>query len=449
MKTELIDVSPTRKEIRIEIEPAIVRQAYDRISDRYAKLANVPGFRRGHAPKGVVRTRFKTEIRGEVLRELLPGAVSDAINEHELTAIGEPNVHFDNDEQFEKFGEQPISVKVDVEVLPEVKLGTYKGLSAVKRVRPVTDNDVEKMIDGLRESSASLEPVEDRGAALGDTVSVDFLGKFLDQPEEEDINVKEVDVVLGGEGVQQEFTDNLLGVKPDDEKTFTVDYPADFSSKGLAGRKVEYTAKVTAVRLKELPELDDEWARSLSEEFDSVESLRKQVREDLEQRAKLDAEQRVRRDILRTLLAAHEFEVPETLVQHQTTTRLQEVMRDMIGRGIDPRNQQLDWEHAREELEEQAKEDVRTSLLLERIADEEEIEVTDDEIEDEIKLIAAASRRPLEQVNATLTKDGGKRSIANRLRNRKALDLLVEKAQLSEEEWREEKSEKAKAEAAE
>src|SRR5262249_19108755 len=147
--------------------------------------------------------------------------------------------------------------------------------------------------------------------------------------------------------------------------------------------------------------------------------------------------------------ADHPFEVPETLVQQQTTTRLQEVVRDMIGRGIDPRNQQLDWERAREELEEQAKEDVRTSLLLERIADEEKIEVTDNEVEEEIKLIAAASRRPLEQVHATLTKDGGKRSIANRLRNRKALDLLIENAQLSEEEWREEESEKAKAEAAE
>src|SRR5438876_6371087 len=126
MKSELIDVSSTRKEIKIEIEPAVVRQTYDRISDRYAKLANVPGFRRGHAPKGVVRTRFKSEIRGEVLRELVPEAVNNAIDKHELNAIGEPNVHFDDAEKFEQFGDQPISVKVDVEVLPTVELGDYK-----------------------------------------------------------------------------------------------------------------------------------------------------------------------------------------------------------------------------------------------------------------------------------------------------------------------------------
>jgi trigger factor len=441
MKSELIDVSSTRKEIKIEIEPAVVRQTYDRISDRYAKLANVPGFRRGHAPRGVVRTRFKSEIRGEVLRELVPEAVNEAIDKHELNTIGKPNVQFDETETFERFGDEPISVKVDVEVLPNIELGSYKGIAATRRVRRVTDEDVTEMIEGLREVSASLQPVEERGAQLGDTVSVDFVGKFLDRPEDEDINVKEVDVVLGGESVQQEFSDNLLGVKADDERTFTVDYPEDFTSKGLAGRKVEYSATVSAVRVKELPEVDDEWVRSLGEHLDSVETLRTKIREDLEQRAKADADDRLRRDVMRQLLESHEFEVPETLVQHQTNSRLQEVVRNMIGQGIDVRNEDVNWERARDELKIQAEADVRASMLLESIADEEQIDVTDEEIEEEITQIAAASRQPRERVHATLTKEGGNRSIANRLRNRKALDLLIENAQVKEEEWREEQPE--------
>jgi trigger factor len=441
MKSELIDVSSTRKEIKIEIEPAVVRQTYDRISDRYAKLANVPGFRRGHAPRGVVRTRFKSEIRGEVLRELVPEAVNEAIDKHELNTIGKPNVQFDETETFERFGDEPISVKVDVEVLPNIELGRYKGIAATRRVRRVTDEDVTGMIEGLREVSASLQPVEERGAQLGDTVSVDFVGKFLDRPEDEDINVKEVDVVLGGESVQQEFSDNLLGVKADDERTFTVDYPEDFTSKGLAGRKVEYSATVSAVRVKELPEVDDEWVRSLGEHLDSVETLRTKIREDLEQRAKADADDRLRRDVMRQLLESHEFEVPETLVQHQTNSRLQEVVRNMIGQGIDVRNEDVNWERARDELKIQAEADVRASMLLENIADEEQIDVTDEEIEEEINQIAAASRQPRERVHATLTKEGGNRSIANRLRNRKALDLLIENAQVKEEEWREEQPE--------
>ena len=441
MKTELVDISPTRKEIKIEIEPDVVRATYDRVSDKYAKLANVPGFRKGHAPRSVVRSRFKGEIRGEVLQELVPEAINKAIDEHSLETIGEPEVHLDTDESLQKFGEEPISVNVKVEVLPRVELGQYKEIEVVRRVRPVADADVDRIIEGLRENSASLIPVEDRSAQLGDTVTVNFQGKFIDTPDEEDIKVEDVDVVLGGDGVQQEFTDNLLEVKPEDEKTFRVDYPQDFTSKGLAGKRLEYTAKITAVRTKELPELDDEWAASLNEEFDSLATLRGKVREDLEARAGIEADHHLRSELLRKLSETHPFEVPATLVEHQTTNRLEAVVRDMIGRGIDPRNAELNWEGAREELKGQAEEDVRGSMLLERIAEEENLTVTEEEIEAEIEAIANASRKPKEQVRAALTKDGGDRSIASRLRNRKALDLLVENARITEEEWKDEKDE--------
>ena len=450
MKTELVDVSPTRKEIKIEVEPEVVRAAFDRISDRYAKQARVPGFRPGHAPRAVVRTRFKSEIRGDVLRELIPDAVNNAIEKHELAAIGEPDVHLDTNEALERIGEDAISFHVGVEVLPNVELGNYKGIEATRRIRPVTGEDIDRMLDGLRESSAALQPVEDRSSQVGDTVTVSFRGKFIDHPEEEDINVEDVDVTLGGPNVQQEFTDNLTGVRVDDEKTFVVDYPADFSSKGLAGKKVEYRATVSAVRVKELPELDDEWARSLGEEFDSMETLRAKVREDLEQRAVAEADNRLRADLMHKLLETHQFEVPESLVTHQTQYRLESVVRDMIGRGIDPRSQELNWEGAREELKGQAEEDVRGSMLLERIAEEEHINVSEEEIEAEIEAIATSTRQSKEKVRGVLTKDGGERSIANRLRNRKALDLLRENARVTDEEWRDEQQEleEVKAQAA-
>ncbi|PYS68735.1 MAG: trigger factor [Acidobacteria bacterium] len=438
MKTELVDVSPTRKEIKIEIEPAQIQTAYDRISERYAKGANVPGFRRGHAPRSVVRTRFKSEIRTEVLRELLPDAVNTAIVEHSLATIGEPDVHLDNTEALERLGEEPISFKVGVEVFPEIRLDKYKGLEAVRRTRPVEESDVEKMIEGLRDASASMQPVEDRAAEIGDTVTVNVVGKFVDEPDEEEIKADDVDVVLGGEGVQQEFTDNLQGTKSDDTKSFLVSYPEDFTSKGLAGKKVEYEATVTAVKRRELPEVDDDWAKSLGDEFDSLETLRTKIREDLAKRSSSESDHRLRAEVMKQLLEGHQFEVPQTLVDQQTSHRLESVVRDMIGRGIDPRNRDVNWEGAREELKVQAEEDVRASMLLEQIAEEEKIEVSDEEVEAEIESIATASRQPKEQVRAALTKDGGERSIAHRLRNRKALDLLIENASVTEEEWSEE-----------
>lgn len=441
MKSELINVSSTRKEINIQIEPQQVREVYDRISEQYARAANVPGFRKGHAPRSVIRTRYKSEIRGDVLRELLPHAVHDAIGEHSLSAIGEPDVQLDNPEELEKLGQEPIKVKVGVDVLPEVELGEYKGLEVTRKQRPVSDDDVDKMVEAFRDGSASLQPVEDRASQAGDTVTVNIVGKISDRPEEEDINAEEVEVLVGGEGVQSEFTENLTGVKPEDTVSFTVVYPDEFKTKELAGRTVEYTADVTAVRTKELPEVDDEWAKSLGEEIESVENLRTKIREDLEQRSTAEADGRVRGEIIKKLLASHQFEVPQSLVELETNHRLENVMRDMMRRGIDPRVAELDWQGARDELKGRAEEDVRASLLMEQIAQNEKITVSDEEIDAEIDAISVMSRQPKEQVRAALTKDQGDRSIAQRLRSRKALDLLIANANVKEEEWSEEKKE--------
>lgn len=440
MKTELIDVSPTRKEIKIEIDPAEIRDAYDRISQEYSKAATVPGFRPGHAPTSVVRTRYKSEIRSEVLRELLPDAVNSAIDEHSLSAIGEPDVQLDNTAALDRLGDEPLTVKVGLEVLPEIELKEYKGLETTRRVRPITDADIDRVVEGLRDSSASLQPVEDRASQLGDTVTINARGRFVDdEPEAEDIKVDDVEVVLGGPGVQQEFTDNLTGVKAEETKTFLVDYPQDFSSPGLAGKKVEYVTDVTAVRQKELPELDDEWAQSLGGEFDTVETLRTKIREDLEGRAKAESEHHVRGELVKKLVEEHKFEVPQSLTEHQLNQRLQDAARQMMQRGIDPRNEQINWEGAREELRPQAEDDVRATMLMEKIAEAENITISNEEIEAEIESIASAARQTKEQVRAALTKNGGERSIAHRLRNRKALDLLVENARITDAEWTEPK----------
>src|ERR1051325_3761614 len=441
MKTAIKEISPTRKQIDIEIDADAVRAAYDRISDNYAKGATVPGFRPGHAPRAVVRARFKDQIRTEVLRELLPNAVQSAIAEHKLAALGEPELNLENTEGLDQLGQRPISFNVNVDVLPEIKLANYKGLEVARQRRPVRDEDVERVIEQLRENSASLQPVEDRGAQDGDTVTANFLGKFVKEPEAEPINVTEVDVVLGGDGVVEEITDNLTGVKADDERIFSVDYPEAFSAKGLAGKSVEYTVKVTAVRIKELPDADDEWARSLGDEIESLDELREKVRADLEAQTKDEAEGRMRSSLLRKLVDAHEFELPERLLAHQTEHRFETVVRDMIKHGIDPRSTELDWDKARDTLKEQASFDLRSSLLLEQIADEEKLEVSDQDIDDEIHAIADGSKQTPEQVRAVLTKQGGDSSIASRLRSRKALDFLVANAKVTDEEWKEEKEE--------
>ncbi len=446
MNTELIDVSPTRKELRIEIDAASVRREFDRVSDVYAQQASVPGFRPGRAPRSVVRQRYKNEIRSDVLRELVPQAVSDAITERALDVIGEPDIHLDNEEGLESLGDKPLSIHAHVEVLPEVKLGEYKNVEVARRVRPVTNEDVENVIEHLRESNASLVPVEDRPAQSGDTVTVNFEGRFIEPPSDEPIKADDVDVLLGGEHVLEDFNNQFVGARPDEVKTFTVNYPEDFNAKGLAGKTVEYTAKITAVRLQELPALNDEWAKSVGEgEAETLAALRERIRESLQERARAESDSRLRSDVMGKLISAHEFEVPQSLVEHQSRRLLESTVRDMMRGGFDPRNADVDWQNLRGQIEGQAIADLRGSILLERIADEENIEVSDEEIERDINAYAAASRQPIEEVRDALTKQGGDRSIAESLRQRKALDLVVENAHVRDEEWSEEEEPEAGA----
>jgi len=445
MKTEVVDVSPTRKEIKIEIPAEEVRAEVDRVTQEYARAASVPGFRKGHAPAGVVRTRFRKEIQGDVLQRLVPQAVEQAVRESNLNVIGQPDVHFGPD-AIEQIGKAPLSLHAHVEVLPDVVLGQYRGLQAARRVRPVTDESVERIVENLRESSASLQPVEDRASEEGDTVTADVQGRYLDPPSEEEINVEDVEILLGGPGVLPAFTESLTGLRPDEARTFTVAYPEDFNAQGLAGKTVEYTATVTAVRRKELPALDDEWVRSLGEEeVDTVERLRARVRENLTKNAEHESEHRLRDEVLGRLIEAHRFELPETLVSYQANQMVQQMLRDMMQRGVDPRTQEVNWEAMRDVVRERATDDLRGSMLLEQVADAENIEVSDEEVEAEIQAMAEGSGRPLEQVRAALTKQGGERSIADRLRNRKALDFLVQNAAVRDEEWRDEEAEAGRA----
>ena len=438
MKTEVVDVSATRKEIKVEIEAADVRAEFERVSAEYARAVTVPGFRKGHAPVGVVRTRYKKDIQGDVLKRLVPEAVGQAIEESGLQVIGQPDVHLDN-ENLDQLGQESITVHAHVEVMPELSLGEYKGLEAARRTRPVDDEEVGRVIENLREASASLQPVEDRAAGEGDTVTADIRGRYLEPASDEEINVEDVDIVLGGEGVLPAFTEHLTGVRPDEAKTFTVAYPEDFNAKGLAGKTIEYTATVTAVRRKEVPALDDEWVRSLGEEeVETVEALRERVRENLTKSAQHESEHRLRDEVLGQLVERHRFEVPETIVSYQANQILQSMVRDMMQRGMDPRSGEVNWEAMRDLVRERAGDDVRGSMLLERVAEAERIEVSDEEVEAEIQSMAEGSRQSVEQVRAALTKQGGERSIADRLRNRKALDFLVQHANVREEEWREE-----------
>lgn len=436
MKTEVKEISPTQKELHLEVPAGVIKEVYTKVTQKIARQVNVPGFRKGLAPVDVVKMRYKEDIKNEVFRELLPKVVSEAFETNELNPLGEPQMHIEDVENVKVNGSQTISLHVHFEVMPEIESPQYKGLEATRRVRPVTEEEMERIINERRQQGASLIPVEDRKSQEGDTLIVDLEGAFVDKPEEEPIKADDLELTLGEANIEKAFTENLIGLEEDDEKEFTVEYPADFGSQFLAGQKVNYKAKVKSVGKIELPEADDEWAQGLEEEFESMKDLRKKLREDLELIAKNEADNKVKDEVVTKLIDNHPIEVPQILINIQARTLLENFAQDLANQGMDLN--QMDKEFVKvlyEQMRGQAERDVRGAILLEKVAELENVEVTSEEIAEEIEKLAAYYRTTPEQIRTSLSQQGGENSIADRLRSRKSVEKLVEKAKVTDGEW--------------
>lgn len=437
MKSELKVISPTQKEIHLQIDADAVREAYGRVSKKYASRASVPGFRKGLVPLDVVRLRFKEEIKSDVLQEVIPQKVTDAIREHQLSPLSEPQLHLENHETVKVNGSEPLNLHVHVEVMPDIPEPKYKGIEVVRRVKPVENGEVENLIAERLLREAALIPVEGRASTVGDTVIVDLEGRFDDQPDADPITATDLDVVLGDELIEASFTDNLKGVKQDEEKEFTVAYSDDFTSPALAGKTVHYKAKIKSVGLSEVPELNDEWAKSLDEGYKSLADLRKRLKADLEKVSAADADARVRNNAVAKLIETNAFEVPNSLIENQARNLLNDFARDLQQRGVDLNQVEQSFiEMAYSNMRQQAERDVRGALLLDKVAEAEKVEVAVEEVDAEIAKMADYYRTTPDELRTQLDKQGGGvENIRNNLRTRKSIEALMSHAKVTEGEW--------------
>lgn len=438
MKSELIDVSPTQKEIKIEIEGAAFKDTYNKVSQKYARGANVPGFRKGYAPVDVVRLRFKDEIRNEVLQEVVHVAVTTAIEEHGVHPLTEPHLHLEDAENVKVNGSQDVHLHIHFEVMPEIPTPEYAGMEVVRRVKPVLDGEIEDLIANRQQQQAALMPVEGRKSEMGDTVIVDLEGTFVDDPDAAPITAEDLEVQLGDEVIEKAFTENLVGVEEDEEKEFRVAYPETIQSKELAGKTVDYKAKIKSVGKMEVPAMDDDWAKSLDEGYESMKDLRTKLRADLEQYAQSDADARVRNNAIAKLIENHAFDIPGALIESQARNLLNNFAQDLQQRGVDLNTVEPDFvQMAYSQMQTQAERDVRGAMLLEKVAEIEGVEVSDDEVTEEIGKMAEYYRMPLEEMRAMMQKQQGNSedNIRNNLRTRKAIEALIAKAKVTDGEW--------------
>jgi trigger factor len=349
----------------------------------------------------------------------LPKFLYAEAEKEKLHVVGTPNV---TDLHFHEG--QPLTFKAEFEVMPDVQLNEYKGLPLVYQDPIVSDEDVTTRVEEIREGKAEQVNVDPRPLEDGDlaVMSLDSISGTA-----EPVHSDEVVIEIGGKDTLPGFSENLRGMSPGDEKEVEITYPEDYGQEKLAGRTVKFQVKVNGVRKKELPELNDEFAKDMGD-FRSVDEFRDAVRKGLFSHRQQEAQQEAKNKLIDVLVDRHEFAVPETLVDNQIRSRVEQRLMALQQQGIDPRQLNLDWTKVKEAQHDQALREVRASLLLSKVAEQESIEVKQEEVDREVERIAREQREPVLVARQRLEKDGTLRRIASHIATEKTIQLLFENA---------------------
>ena len=412
-------VEGCKHEIEITVPVEEIDRETERVVSGIQQKAKLPGFRPGKAPANIIRAKFASQVREDVLENLVPKYFRKKMEEEDLHVVGTPNV---KDVHFEK-GE-PLTFKAEFEVAPTVELGEYRGLTVQYREPEVSEEDVTKRIEEIRDQKAQFVNIDPRPIVDGDyaVVSLDSLSGVEPPIHQEDVtlHVGEKDALPG-------FTEALLGMTPEEEKEFDVAYPADYAQERLAGKTIRFRMKVKMIQSKDLPELNDEFAKDLGD-YPTVADLRETVQKVIFRERELAAQDKAKEELINKLIDTHDFPVPDAFVDRQIENQLERQLRELAEKGVDPRKLNLDWSKLKEAQRPRALRDVKASMIIDKIAERESIAATRDEVDREVQRIAKQEREPVAAVRKRLEKDGTLGRIAYGLRTDKTISFLFEQA---------------------
>jgi trigger factor len=416
------------REVEIEVPADEVTKAFRTVTRRYQKQARIPGFRAGKVPESLIRSRFADGLRQDVVESVLPTHFREAIDKAGLKPISQPQVtdlHLEDG--------QPLKFKAVFEILPQFSIAGYQDVHVPKPDTELTDAEFNAELERVRDSRSTMEPVaEDRALADGDWAQITFRGEIKGEGEtpetaQQPVTGDDVMIEVAGQNTLPAFNEALRGSKPGQELKFEVSYPEDFGERRLAGKTISYDVEVKAIKKKIQPELTDEFAKELGE-YEGIEDFKQKLRDHLanDKKRKLEGETRDR--IVEALITKYQFPVPESLVQQQVDARLDRGLRALAQQGMRTEDmRKLDFNRLRDAQHDSALNEVKGSLLLDRIADEEKIEVADAELDRELELLSLQMREPLETLRQRLTDDGGIARIREQIRREKTGSLLYEK----------------------
>ncbi len=424
MKVDYVEETSVRKALTFEIDAETVNKEIDARAREYSRRAKLPGFRPGKVPMRVIKERFRQEVLDDVAEKIVNKAVFDEIEGRGLKPIASPQVA-----DLKITQDEPMTFRAVFETLPVIEPPEYKGLEAKGRKAAVSDEDIDKEIDALRNQAARLEPIEDRPAENGDFVAADTSWRPVDggRTQRSENAVLEV----GAEDNHEALNEALLGVEPNAEKTVRLLMAEDHPEASLAGKSVDYTFTVKALKKKVLPEVDDEFAKDL--DFDDMAALREAVRQRHQAAEERAIDREIKKELVDTLVTRSSFEVPDALIESHMTGLAENAARALATSGIDPQRAGIDWRQYRDAQKEEAVKAAKADILLDEIGRREGVEVLDAETDTELERLAERMHRSKEALRAQMEKEGDLQSLRSRLRQGKILDLLKSSATLTYE----------------
>ena len=420
MKVAVEELEACKRRLAVEAPVDVVQKEWERAYGRVQKQARLPGFRKGHVPRSLVKLHFADDVRREVAEHLIPDVYRQALTEARIDPVNEPDL-----QEVKLEENSPLSFVAVVEVKPAIALADYKGLDVQHAPPPVSDEDVARTIEQMREQQAEFRSVE-RAAAEGDLVIVDYT---LAPEAHDPTTANGYHFVVGGGNVMSEIDAAVVGMRAGEKKEIELRFPEDHRMESLRGKGGTASLKVSEVKEKILPALDDDFAKSLGQ-FDTLEALRAEVRTQLEARREVDQRRELEDKLVEGVLKRHEFTVPDAMVMRQIAHQVEHARERLRRQGVDPDGVQWDYQKLIGELRPGAEQAVRRALLLEAIADKEELTVADGDLDAEVDKIARASQRPAPAVRRMMEKSGDLDSLRHGLRERKTLDFLIQHASI-------------------
>lgn len=407
--------------LEISIPPDAVDQETERVITRIKSRARIPGFRPGKAPVSMVKARFAHDIRQEVIESLVPRYFYRKVEAEGLKVVGSPDI---SDVHYEP-GE-PLTFKAEFEVVPEYELKEYRGLRVPYQEPEAFEEEIQEALERIREKHAVYTNLDPRPVADGD-IAVVRLESISTPPGVSPIRQDEIMVEIGAPDTLAAFTEGLRGLSPGEQQEIAATYPEDYSDQRLAGQTVTYRVQVLGLRSKELPELNDELAKDEGD-FRDLEELRERVRTEIEAAKRSQAQREAKSKLVDALVDAHDFPVPEVLVERQIRSNVERSLRVLAEQGVDPTKMRIDWKKVQEKEQPRSAREVKASLILDRIAAEEHIQATNDEVDRQVQLYARQSGEAVALVRARLAEQGALDRIASQIRYEKTLQFLFEQA---------------------